>query len=182
MRIIAGIAKRRPIIAPKGDNTRPTQDYIRESLFNIIQAEVSESICLDLFAGSGALGLEALSRGASSCLFCDKNHKAIAAVKDNIRTLGFTENTQVIKADSMQALAMAQETGQHFDLVFIDPPYAYQEIPAIFETLHPLLKENALVVLERDKHSLLPHLPGYALNDRREYGITTIYLLRKEQS
>lgn len=181
MRIIAGIAKRRPIIAPKGDNTRPTQDYIRESLFNIIQGDIPESTCLDLFAGSGALGLEALSRGAGSCLFCDKNHKAIAAVKENIHTLGFAERTHVIKANCMHALAEVSKTEQRFDLVFVDPPYAYQGISEVLEALHPLLAENALVVLERDKLSPLPPLQGYTLSNSREYGITAIYLLRKEQ-
>ncbi len=180
MRIIAGTAKRRSIIAPKGNSTRPTQDYIRESLFNIIQGDVADSICLDIFAGSGALGLEAISRGAQHCMFCDKSFKAIQAVRENITNLGFQDTTYVLKGDWTQALAYAKSQAMKFDLVFVDPPYSFAQIDLLMDEIKHVLSNNALIVVERDKKTDETAHHGYRHISSREYGITAVHLYRYE--
>lgn len=180
MRIIAGSAKRRNIVAPKGDTTRPTQDYIRESLFNILQNYVYDANILDIFAGSGALGLEAISRGARHCLFCDKNYRAIQAIQENITNLHFDEQSTLIKGDFTQALQYAEEHNLAFDIFFIDPPYAFAGIDNLLNACIPLSAEDALFIVERDKSSPAPICNQLEIYDTRNYGITNIYLLRKK--
>ena len=123
MRIIAGEARGRTLTAPKGMDTRPTQDYVRESLFNILQASVPEARVLDLFAGSGALALEALSRGAVKATLVDCSTDAVQCIKRNAETLGFAERVTVIRSDWQAALMRLSKNGERFTLVFLDPPY-----------------------------------------------------------
>lgn len=180
MRIISGSAKRRSIVAPKGSTTRPTQDYIRESLFNILQGEVSGSLCFDVFAGSGALGLEALSRGAEYCLFCDKSFQAIQAIRENLASLRFEPLSHIIKGDYQRAIDYAAAQGLLFDLAFIDPPYAFAAVEDLLERLKPVLRPGALLIIERDKDTAIPNSKQFQYVTMREYGITAIHIYRYE--
>ncbi len=150
MRIVAGEARGRTIQAPPGDYTRPTLDRVRENLFNMLQAHTPGSRVLDLFAGSGALSLEALSRGADYAVLVDRDRAASSVQRKNIESLGYREKTRVLLCDWRQALRKLGEEGNRFDLVLLDPPYALedQELREVFAGLVPLLLPEALVVLE----------------------------------
>lgn len=181
MRIIAGIAKRRSIQAPKGRETRPTQDYIREALFNIIQGYCEDSICLDLFAGSGALGLEAISRYAKYCIFCDKDYKAYNQIIENISILGFEDKSKVLKCDWSKALDNITDT--KFNIVFLDPPYKFNDFEILFEKLkkNNLLCKDAIIIVERDKDHDVLSVNNFIHITRKEYGISNIDIYRYEE-
>ena len=132
MRVITGTAKGKPLSTLKGDEVRPTTDRVKEGMFSIIQFDILNSKVLDLFAGSGQLGIEALSRGAKFCAFVDVSNLAIKVIKDNINNLKINETEyQLIKDKDISALEQFKNKGQKFDLVFLDPPYEqgqYQQI------------------------------------------------------
>src|SRR4051812_28330570 len=125
MRVIAGIYGGRTLKAPPGDNTRPTSDRVREALFSILGAQIQDARALDLFAGSGALGIEALSRGAASAIFVDNATQAVKAIEANLAAL--EAQARVRQTDVLRFLAHARELGSQYDLVFLDPPYRYAE-------------------------------------------------------
>ena len=122
MRIIAGEMRSRTILAPKGTDTRPTLDRTRESLFNIIAAWCPDARVLDLYAGSGALALEAISRGAQSAVLCDSSREAARVIKANIEALRVQDRARLLPMMDSQALALLGREGARFDLVFLDPP------------------------------------------------------------
>ncbi|MCR4400694.1 MAG: 16S rRNA (guanine(966)-N(2))-methyltransferase RsmD, partial [Syntrophomonadaceae bacterium] len=124
MRVIAGKAKGRKLKAPAGLDTRPMTDRIKESLFSILGARVPGSRVLDLFAGSGAVGIEALSRGAAWAVFVDRDARAVGVLKENLGTCGMDPAAEVYRSDVQRALQVLEERGCRFDLVFLDPPYA----------------------------------------------------------
>ena len=123
MKIIAGSLKNRPIITPKGDKTRPTSSRLRETLYNICQHEIEGADFLDLFAGSGAMGFEALSRGAKSATFVELDRNAIQCIKKNVETLDVKENTSIVQGDVRQALERFIRQEKQFDIIYADPPY-----------------------------------------------------------
>ena len=178
MRIIAGKARGRTIYAPKGRHTRPTQDFVRESLFNIIQRDVPDAMVLDLFAGSGALALEALSRGAAHAVLGDRSRQAIECIRRNTETLGFSEQTTVLQGDWCVVVQRLPARNQRFDLVFLDPPYdlaRYREMTDLLKACH-LLQDDALLVIEHHKDSV-PDLDScFQEKDVRTYGDTIIRL------
>lgn len=179
MRIIAGEMRSRTIVAPKGTDTRPTLDRTRESLFNILAAEVPESRVLDLYAGSGALALEAISRGAQSAVLCDCSREAARAIRQNIAALRVEDRACFLQMQDMQAVALLSREGAAFDLVFLDPPYRLDTVPAChaLAQAHVLLPE-ALVVIEHA--AATPPEPGaaFVLTDRRAYRDTMISFYR----
>ena len=122
MRVIAGTARRLPLKAPFGMNTRPTSDQIKETLFNMIQGDVAGAYFLDLFAGSGQMGIEALSRGGLYSVFVENNRKAQECIEDNIKFTKFEKDSLLIKSDVISALRTI-ENKYKFDIVFMDPPY-----------------------------------------------------------
>ena len=148
MRIIAGTARNRRIDAPEGKNTRPTLDRVRENLFNILQTRVSSSAVLDLFAGSGALSLEALSRGASFAVMCDIDRNANRVEKRNTETLGFSERAELYCCDWRTAVRKLTERNMKFDLVFLDPPYRMNDLREVFDGLAPLLDDTVTNPIE----------------------------------
>jgi 16S rRNA (guanine966-N2)-methyltransferase len=158
-------------------DTRPTQDYVRESLFNILQQETPEARVMDLFAGSGALGLEALSRGAEFAAFADVSPSAIACITKNSEELGFTHSVSIVKADWQAALDRWAREHRTFSLVFLDPPYKMTEIEKICDHLaeNALLDQGALLVIERRRGDQ-PHLNRlFKQRDVRRYGDTEIF-------
>jgi 16S rRNA (guanine966-N2)-methyltransferase len=172
MRVIAGEWRGRPLTAPPGVATRPTSDRVREALFSILGGKVPGARVLDLFAGSGALGIEALSRGAASATFVDAAAAAIRAIEGNVATL--RASAEVRKTDALRFLAAARERGALYDLVFLDPPYRDAErlAPALSEALPAVLAPGAVAVAESDRRAPLDlTLP---LHDERRYGDTLI--------
>lgn len=178
MRIIAGSARSRTILTPEGQDTRPTLDRVRENLFNVLNLRVRDARVLDLFSGSGALSLEALSRGAHSAVMVDNNRAAIACIRKNVTTLRFDAQARVLHTDWRAAVDTLTREKAQFDLVMLDPPYAMQELNEVTEALKPLLAEDALVVIEHDKRTM-PHVAdGYDLTDSRRWGIAGVTFFR----
>ena len=171
MRIIAGTLGGRRIAAPPGTATRPTSDRVREALFSILGARVVDARVLDLFAGSGALGIEALSRGAASATFVDDAPAAVRAVRENLHGL----DAEIVRRDARQWLRAARDAAHAYDLVFLDPPY--RQAPelgrVLAEPLAAVLAPAGVVVSESDRRTPLD-LPTLTLEDERRYGDTLI--------
>ena len=173
MRVIAGEYKGRRLQAPPGDAVRPTPDRVREALFSILGARVEGATVLDLFAGSGALGIEALSRGAASAVFVDDDPRAVDAIERNLSEIG--ADGEVKRRD---ALAFLAQTPARFDLVFADPPYssAPELAGALTERIPRVLADDAVIVIESHKRTPLElDLP---LVTERDYGKTRIRIHR----
>jgi len=171
MRVVAGTHRARRLVAPRGRETRPTSDRVREALFSILGPLDGERV-LDLFAGSGALGIEALSRGAGSALFCDSARPAVAAIRANLGALGL--DAEVVCDDARRVLRNARARGSAYDLIFLDPPYRQAERwAADLSALVPcVLAPGGRVVSESDRRTPLQlELP---LADERRYGDTLI--------
>ena len=169
MRIVAGDFKGRRLHAPRGARTRPTADRVREALFSML-GDVSGARVLDLYAGSGALGIEALSRGAESAVFVERDPQAVAALRRNLEAVGAAK-ADVRRRDALRFLARPEGT---FDVVFCDPPYddAPRLAGALAEALPPMLDENARIVTESDKRN--PLVLPLPLLVERSYGDTRI--------
>jgi len=150
MRIISGLYKSRKITGDKIEGTRPTMDRVKESLFAMIQEYIKNSIVLDLFAGSGALGLEALSNGASFCYFNDINKKCLKAINDNIKDLKVENISQIMELDYMRALEYFSKNNIKFNIIFLDPPYNEKVINNIINYIidNNLLIKNGLIIAE----------------------------------
>ena len=172
MRVIAGHWGGRRLQAPRGDATRPTSDRVREALFSVLGARVDGARVLDLFAGSGALGLEALSRGAAEATFVDSAPVAIRTVRANLEALGGT--AEVRRADALRYLGSASGAARQYDLVFLDPPYrlAGRLGSELTAALPAVLAPGAAVVAESDRRAPLDL--GLPLEDERRYGDTLI--------
>ena len=150
MRVVAGDLKGRKIEAVKGDNTRPTSDKIKETIFNVMGQFFDGGVALDLFAGSGNLGIEALSRGIDTAIFIDADFQAVKTIKQNIKTLGLEKQTEVYRNDAFKALKVLAAKETTFDLVFLDPPYGKIALTELLNELLGLnlLTEGALIVCE----------------------------------
>jgi 16S rRNA (guanine(966)-N(2))-methyltransferase RsmD len=180
MRVIAGRLGGRRLKAPPGRGTRPTADRVREALFSML-GDVSGAVVLDLFAGTGALGIEALSRGARRAVFVERAPGALAVLRENLRALGLDANTAEVRpVDALQAARTALAAAEAYDLVFIDPPYsrARDLTPELSAAIPPLLRPGAHVVVESDRRSpLVLDLVGdnqVAVQRVRRYGDTSI--------
>ena len=172
MRIVSGAARGRKLAAPSGMDIRPTTDKVKEALFSIIQFELYGKTVLDLFAGTGQLGLEALSRGARFAYFTDSSKQAVRLIQKNIELTGFTENSRVQFTDAYGFLASCTET---FDLVFLDPPYEKDMILRAAPLLARVLKPNAVVICESRVGEQLPPTIG-RLAVAKEYVYSQIKL------
>jgi 16S rRNA (guanine966-N2)-methyltransferase len=172
MRVIAGQWGGRRLVAPAGAATRPTSDRVREALFSVLGDRVVDARVLDLFAGSGALGIEALSRGAAEATFVDSAPAAVKAVRANLEALG--AQAEVRRADARAFLRGASGEGRHYDLVFLDPPYRLAERLGreLSEALPAVLARGGLVVSESDRRSPLDL--DLTPTDERRYGDTVI--------
>jgi len=170
--VIAGRYGGRRLRAPRGDATRPTADRVREALFSILGDRVEDALVLDLFAGSGALGLEALSRGARSAIFVDSAPAALAALRANVAALD--ADGEVVRADAVRWLRAASGRSRQYDLVFLDPPYGRAEAlgAELSAALPAVLAAGALVVSESDRRA--PLELTMPITDERRYGDTLI--------
>ncbi len=181
MRIIAGSARGCALFAPKGMETRPTQDHVRESLFNILVSDVPDARVLDLFAGSGALALEALSRGASEAVLVDRSDDAARTIARNIEKLRFGDRAVLLRADWRAALA--RMGGRKFDLVFLDPPYRMVETADCCAALADagLLAPGACVVVEHRRDNAPAPDARFSLRGERAYRETVVHLFTFEE-
>ncbi|MCL2625660.1 MAG: 16S rRNA (guanine(966)-N(2))-methyltransferase RsmD [Cystobacterineae bacterium] len=180
MRVIAGIHRGRHLLGPNSKDIRPTADRVRESIFNVLGQHFDGLQVLDLFAGTGAMALEALSRNAVSALLVDKHLDAVSLCKKNIANLGLEAQSEVWHMDAFAALSRCKTQNRRFELVFADPPYAFQNWGGLWLSL---LKEEVLtpegrVVIERDRRSLLPPLPpALSLQREMKFGDTLVSIL-----
>lgn len=183
MRIISGEARGRTLFAPSGDQTRPTSDKIRGSLFNILNRWIEDSEVLDLFGGTGALALEALSRGAAHAVIADTGRSAIDAIRRNAQSVLKDEmdvRVQILKMDYRSVISGLK--GKKFDLVFLDPPYRMLEAyPDAIERLKAAgaLADEAIIVCERRFDAVIRIPEGFEIYDTRSYGETSIDFVRQ---
>ena len=154
MRVIAGTARRLNLKTVPGMETRPTTDRIKETLFNILQPEMPECRFLDLFSGSGGIGIEALSRGAAYAVFVEKNPKACSCIRDNLSFTKLAEHGKLLNMDVLQALR-SLEGGGAFDCIFMDPPYNHEFENRVLEYLSssPMVTEDTLIIIEASKET-----------------------------
>lgn len=179
MKVISGTLKGRKIEGYDLEGTRPTMDRIKESLFAMIQEKIKGSTCLDLFSGSGNLGIEALSEGAYKVYLVDSSRKAIMAMKRNIENLGIKENTNLLWMDYKRALEVLKE--EKFDIIFLDPPYQtdYIEKAIFLIDQYQLLKEEGVIVCESNQKELIVFGESYQIYKEKNYGDKQIVILEK---
>lgn len=184
MRVIAGKARRLPLKTLPGADTRPTTDRIKETLFNILQPELLDCRFLDLFSGSGAIGIEALSRGARKAVFVEKNPKACACIRDNLAFTKLAPDGQVMNMDVLQALRSLEGEGP-FDCIFMDPPYGMDLERSALEYLSgsALADENTLIIVEAELHTDFSYVEerGYELTRSKEYKTNKHVFLHKRK-
>jgi 16S rRNA (guanine966-N2)-methyltransferase len=171
VRIIAGEHKGARIFAPPGRDTRPTSDRVRENVFNIVAPWVEDARVLDLYAGSGAMGLEALSRGAAAAVFVEADPDAVRAIERNLDKLRL--RATVVRLEATVALAQEASAGRKYDLVLLDPPYAMTDFDALGRYLPTVLADDGLLVVETDARTE-PELPGLEIRTARRYGSTRV--------
>ena len=183
MRVISGKAKGSKLSSIESLSTRPTLDRVKESLFNIIQDKINDSIVLDLFAGSGALGIEAISRGAKKAYFCDNNYDAIKMIKKNLEKTHFLDQAVVINSDYKKCI---KNLNEKFDIIFIDPPYKDNlSVDSIKYIINQgILNKEALMIIEtdeicRDKRNL-EELEKIEIIDERKYGRANLLFIKEE--
>ena len=181
MRVIAGSARRLRLVAPYGLDTRPTQDIIKETLFNIIQAEVPGSIFLDLCGGSGAIGIEALSRGAKRAYFVENGREACACIQKNLHTTHFEEEAVLLKQDILSALRHIHE--KEADIIYADPPYEAQTVHDILRALAdaPFVTDQTLIIIETSLDTDFSYLGeiGFELAREKDYKTNRHLFIRR---
>ena len=184
MRVIAGKARRLALKTVPGMETRPTTDRIKETLFNILQPEIPDCRFLDLFSGSGGIGIEALSRGAESAVFVEKNPKACACIRENLAFTKLAEHGKLLNMDVLQALR-SLEGGGAFDCIFMDPPYNKDLERQVLEYLKDssLADTDTLIVTEADLHTDFSYVEelGYELSRSKEYKTNKHIFLHKRK-
>ncbi len=183
MRIITGSARGMNLISPKGENVRPTTEMAKEGIFSSIQFEIAGARVLDLFCGSGQLGLEALSRGAVYAVFCDADADSVAVTRQNAEKTGFADRCRILRTEYGEYLKNAGKAGEKFDFVFVDPPYGKNLIVEVVKRLgkNGLLNPGAAVICETDDPELCGELEaqeGVLKVKRYKYGKTYVYLVR----
>ncbi len=180
MRVITGKARGVVLKTPEGMQTRPTADRVKEALFSILQFDVPNCDVLDLFAGTGQLGIEALSRGAKSAVFVDMGEAACKLVKENLRRTKLEEQAQVVKSDYLSFL---RSTKRQFDIILLDPPYAEVFLENALNCISEIdiLRDNGIIVTERPLEKPLScDFSGFTRSKDYKYGKTLITLFRKE--
>lgn len=176
MRVITGTARGRRLETLPGLETRPTAERVKEALFSAIQFEIEGRRVLDLFAGSGQLGIEALSRGAQGCVFVDSSREAAEVIRRNLKAAGLTANTQVLCQDAASYLT---RHGDRFDLAFLDPPYAAGLLEDTLFRVTPFMNPGGVIACESDKNLAMPERAGdFRLARRYAYGRVVIWLYR----
>ena len=180
MRVIAGTARGIPLKTPAGQDTRPTADRVKEALFSILHFEIPGAVVLDLFGGTGQLGIEALSRGAKRAVFVDHSQLVCKLIRDNLQKTSFTEKATVQCSDYMAFLRNCKEK---FDVILLDPPYAEDFLENSLKTITEIdiLQSGGIIATERPLGKvILDQIPGYSRSKDYKYGNTVITLFRKD--
>ena len=179
MRVITGTARGRRLHEPEGMATRPTTDNVKESMFNLIQFDIEGRRVLDLFAGTGQLGIEALSRGAAHCTFVDKGREPIAVIRENLKKTRLEERATVVQADYRSWLKTCR---QQYDLILLDPPYAEVFLETALKIVSEIdiLTNSGIIVCERPYEKSLPdEIPGLARYRDYRYGKAAVTIFRR---
>lgn len=183
MRVISGKAKGHVLIAPKGQNTRPITAKIKEALFSMWQMQITGASFLDLFAGSGSMGIEALSRGAKNVVFVDRGRKAIESIRKNLAICKFSYGYEIYQDDVFKRIKWLNEKGYRFDIIYLDPPFTTEEIfLPVMETLSgtEILSENGTIAIRTKREKDLPDMIGKLKKFKlRIYGISAIHFYAK---
>lgn len=184
VRVISGSARGLKLNTPGDDRVRPTTDRVKESMFNIVQDWVYDSQVLDLFAGSGALGIEALSRGASQAVFCDNSLDSIKIIKSNIEKARVADRSQIVSGDFKRCLRDMEAKNKIFDMIFVDPPYYKGLFEEVLDTIRSckILKKDGIVIVEHDAKRPIGQVEGLEVYKEKKYGITmlTFYCLEDD--
>ncbi|WP_223700343.1 16S rRNA (guanine(966)-N(2))-methyltransferase RsmD [Sutcliffiella deserti] len=181
MRVVSGKLKGRQLKAVPGMNTRPTTDKVKESVFNIIGPYFDGGLALDLFGGSGSLGIEALSRGIDKVIFVDKDGKAIQTIKQNIEAFNLESSVEIYRNDAARALNALQKREVAFDLILLDPPYKRHQLEDLIHKIsdYQLLSKEGLIMAEHSKEVELPvDLGTFTRTKQEHYGLTVISVYR----
>lgn len=182
MRVIAGKARRLILKSTPGFDTRPTQDKIKETLFNILQPDIAGSRFLDLFSGSGSIGIEALSRDASFCALVENNPKAVRCIKENLEHTHLTDNSLVLAKNVLSAINELAIKGYTFDIVYMDPPYheGYEESVLDALAKSGIIDNDTVVIIEADIHNNLEFIDrsAFIIEREKEYKTNRHYFLR----
>jgi len=179
LRVISGSARGKKLECPEGIDIRPTLDRVKESVFNMIAFDIADATVLDLFSGSGALGIEALSRGACHCVFVDKSSQSIDATRKNIEATRFGDASCVINADSIDFI---KKTGKTFDIIFIDPPYESELYESSLRAIKDsgILSDDGFIVLEYDVNTTPPFkTSGFEIVKDKKYGRVKILIMKE---
>ena len=185
MRISAGDHRGRRLRSPRGRQTRPTSEFLRQAVFNMLAAQVQGARFLDLFAGTGAVGLEALSRGASAVTFVEGEPRAVKSLRANVDALSFSGRARVIAGDALPMLARLEAAGTAFDIIFMDPPYAGDLAARCMERLARggILSENGILVVQAFHKTVLPERAGLLARVReRRYGESALVFYTKNRA
>ena len=180
MRIISGTSRGRRLATQRGQAIRPTSDRAKESIFNILGDDVPGKVVVDLFAGTGNLGIEALSRGAKKVVFVEKGRQALRLIQKNLSTCGMQMSAEIFPGDVSRAIGILHQRGDSFDLILMDPPYRQGLIQATVRKLEsqPIYHEDSILVIQHDRRESLPEI-AYAWNliRQRRMGDTLISIL-----
>jgi 16S rRNA (guanine966-N2)-methyltransferase len=183
MRVIGGERKGRRLLVPKGQAVRPTAARVKESLFNILPHDFTGMKVLDLFAGTGNLSIEALSRGAAKAVLVDASTRSATTIRENLRRLGLTARTEVWVAPAPRALKSLAKRGEIFDMIFLDPPYDQGRVEPSLKQLARggLLSDTGTVVAEHSAREVVsPRYDSLVLNDQRRYGDTLLSFFKRD--
>jgi len=179
MRVITGSARGKKLATPQGLETRPTAEMVKEAVFSMIQFEIEGANVLDLFAGSGQMGIEALSRGAASCVFVDNSRDAYQAITQNLNNTDFADKSRIVRSD---ALSWVKTAAGQFDIVFLDPPYNQKLAENALPFVGGLMRDSGVIICETSKGEELPELSGDFKKYREyRYGKTVIVQYRKAE-
>ncbi|OGP24628.1 MAG: 16S rRNA (guanine(966)-N(2))-methyltransferase RsmD [Deltaproteobacteria bacterium GWB2_55_19] len=181
MRVVGGSLKGRRLASIKGAPIRPTSDKVREAIFNILPREFPFRRVLDLFAGTGAMGIEAMSRGGDAVTFVDADAGSVNVIRKNLGACGIKEGARVLKGDALRELNALSRWGEEFDLIFVDPPYntaLFEESLNEIGRLGLLRAEGALVAETSKRAPWKAEVPGLVLYDERRYGDTLVYFFK----
>jgi len=184
MRIISGTSKGRKLATPKDLSLRPTSGRVKDSIFNILRGRIEGRAVLDLFAGTGNLGIEALSRGAKKVIFVEREKRAIRLIQRNLAQFGLIERSEVLPIDANRAIGILRQRGSIFDLIFMDPPYEQGLIERTLMKLnsHPIYHKESVLVIEHHRRELLSAaIFGWYLIRQRQMGETVISILTPQQ-
>ena len=176
MRVITGTARGRKLLTPEGFDTRPTTDKVKEAICSAIQFDFPGAHVLDLFAGSGQLAIEALSRGAAHAVLTDSDAAAVSCIKQNVKACGFSEIAEVIRTDAVSYL---QRCTARFDIAFLDPPYHHGTLEEILPILVPHMAKNGIIVCEHEPECKLPQtISHFDLQKQKKYGKIEVSIYR----